>query len=188
MDDITPSKIPVGRPSKYRPEFADQAYKLCLLGATDSEVASFFDVCPATVANWKLEFPEFLESLRAGKLKADAHVASKLFERASGSEWEEEQVVKVKIGPHEDKIEIVKIRRVVPPDTAAAIMWLKNRQPAKWRDTQSLQQLDSDGNPTNSPMRVIVELVGEAAPAREEVRPPDGGEPRPPRVGIDWVG
>lgn len=33
----------IGRPTKYRPEFAEQARKLCLLGATDKELADFFE-------------------------------------------------------------------------------------------------------------------------------------------------
>lgn len=32
-----------GRPSSYQPEYAEQARKLCLLGATDQEIADFFD-------------------------------------------------------------------------------------------------------------------------------------------------
>ena len=33
-----------GRKSEYRIEYADQALKLCLLGATDKELAEFFSV------------------------------------------------------------------------------------------------------------------------------------------------
>ena len=36
----------MGRPSKFKPEFIQQAEKLCKLGATDIEVADFFDVEP----------------------------------------------------------------------------------------------------------------------------------------------
>lgn len=32
-----------GRPTKYKEEYTDQAYKLCLLGATDKEMADFFE-------------------------------------------------------------------------------------------------------------------------------------------------
>jgi len=32
-----------GRPPKYKSEFAAQAQKLCLLGATDKDLAEFFD-------------------------------------------------------------------------------------------------------------------------------------------------
>lgn len=35
-----------GRPSGYKPEYAEQARKLCLLGATDQEIADFFEVTP----------------------------------------------------------------------------------------------------------------------------------------------
>ena len=30
-----------GRPSSYRQEYAEQAYKLCLLGVTDADMADF---------------------------------------------------------------------------------------------------------------------------------------------------
>ena len=33
-----------GRKSEYREEYAEQALKLCLLGATDKEIAEFFSV------------------------------------------------------------------------------------------------------------------------------------------------
>lgn len=33
-----------GRPTKYKKEYDDQAFKLCLLGATDKEIADFFEV------------------------------------------------------------------------------------------------------------------------------------------------
>ena len=36
----------MARPSKYKPEFVKQAEKLCALGATDIEIADFFEVEP----------------------------------------------------------------------------------------------------------------------------------------------
>lgn len=159
---------PFGRPTKYQPEYSEQAYKLCLLGATDAEIADFFEVCVATVQNWKLDFPDFLDAMKNGKIKADAQVAYKLHGRAIGAEWEEEQAIKVKTGQFTEDVKIVKVNRVAPPDTGAAIMWLTNRQKGLWRNTQSLQQLDKNGNPTDAPMRVVIELVGDPAPARVE--------------------
>jgi hypothetical protein len=158
---------PFGRPTKYRDEYAQQAYKLCLLGATDGEMANFFEVCEATITNWKRDYPDFLASIRDGKIKADAHLAHKLYCRAEGAEWEEEQAFKVKTGPHSERVETVTVKRAAPPDTSALIMWLTNRQRGLWRNTQSLQQLDKNGNPTDGPLRVQVVLVGEAAPQVE---------------------
>ncbi len=74
----------MGRPTSYRPEYAEQALKLCRLGATDKELADFFEVAESTVNLWKIEHPEFSESLKAGKAQADAEVADKLFKRATG--------------------------------------------------------------------------------------------------------
>lgn len=48
-----------GRPTKYKPEYAEQARKYCLLGATDAELAESFDVAEATINNWKLAHPKF---------------------------------------------------------------------------------------------------------------------------------
>ncbi|MCE6993071.1 helix-turn-helix domain-containing protein [Dyadobacter sp. CY323] len=127
------TKRPVGRPSAYRDEYAEQARKLCLLGAIDREMADFFGVSEQTLNAWKKEFPEFLEAIRAGKLKADAEVATKLYERACGSEWTEQQAFKLKAGKGEERVEIVTVRRAVPPDTNAIALFLHNRRPDLWR-------------------------------------------------------
>ena len=64
--------MPAGRPSQYKAEYCEQAYKLCLLGATDVQLADFFGVSEQTLNTWKQKHPKFLESLRAGKDEADA--------------------------------------------------------------------------------------------------------------------
>lgn len=73
-----------GRKSEYQKEYADQALKLCLLGAIDKELAEFFSVSVQTLNKWKKDYPEFLESLKKGKNIADANVASRLYNRAIG--------------------------------------------------------------------------------------------------------
>ncbi|MBL3206262.1 terminase, partial [Klebsiella pneumoniae] len=42
----------MGRPSKYKPEFAEQAKKLAVLGATDAQMADFFEVSVSTINLW----------------------------------------------------------------------------------------------------------------------------------------
>lgn len=125
----------MARPSKYKEEFAEQAYKLCLLGASDAELANFFEVDEATINRWKKRHPEFCESLKKGKDVADATVADRLFKRATGYEAPD-LVTATYEGEITDTLEITKY---YPPDTTAAIFWLKNRQPAKWRDKQDVE-------------------------------------------------
>ena len=123
-----------GRPSKYKTEYTDQAYKLCLLGATDKDLAMFFDTSEQTINSWKEHQPEFLESLKRGKLEADAVVAQKLYHRAIGYEHVETITANYQ-GKITDKLDVVKH---YAPDPTAAIFWLKNRQPDKWRDKQDV--------------------------------------------------
>jgi len=73
-----------GRKTDYKEEYSNQVIKLCLLGATDKEIADFFGVSEKTLNTWKKKYPEFLQSLKKGKDVADANVASKLYNRAIG--------------------------------------------------------------------------------------------------------
>lgn len=124
--------MPAGRPTKYKDEYAKQAYKLCLLGYIDTELADFFEVADSTIYEWKDNYPEFSESLKKGKAVADSNVADRLYQRAMGYQGKE-----VKTATHEgvitDSKEYIKD---YAPDTTAAIFWLKNRQKGKWRDRQ----------------------------------------------------
>lgn len=133
-----------GRPSSYRPEFMQTAYDLCLLGATDAILAEHFGVAASTLYEWKKEYPEFAEAIKRAKVPADATIAGALFDRAKGAVWVEEQAIKLKEVIYQDgkrvketeRVEVVPVTRRAPPDTPAAIFWLKNRQPAHWRDKQ----------------------------------------------------
>jgi transcriptional regulator with XRE-family HTH domain len=122
------------RPTRYKKEFAEQVKKLCRLGATDKELADFFEVTETTINNWKLRHKEFLESIKEGKLLADAEVADKLYHRALGYTTKD-----TKFATHEGEItDEREYDKHYPPDTVAAIFWLKNRQPEKWRDKQEV--------------------------------------------------
>lgn len=128
----------MGRPTDYREEYNEQAYKLCLLGHTDKDLAAFFDVTEQTINNWKSAHPNFFESLKRGKAYADSNVADRLYQRAMGFEHDSEEIKVV-----ENEVIRVPIRKIYAPDTVAAIFWLKNRQPALWRDKQ---EIENSGN------------------------------------------
>lgn len=134
--------MPAGRPTAYRPEYAQQVYKLCLLRATDVELADFFGVSERTLNTWKDKHPEFLQSITRGKVQADAEVAEKLRERAMGYSHPEEKIF-------QSGGEIIRAETIrhYPPDTQAASLWLRNRQPDKWRDKQDHEVTGRDGGP-----------------------------------------
>lgn len=93
-------------------------------------MAGFFDVSEQTLNAWKKAHPEFLESLKRGKAAADATVAERLYQRACGYSHPSVKFFNCGEGGivERDFIEHY------PPDTAACIFFLKNRQPLKWRD------------------------------------------------------
>lgn len=126
-----------GRPSKYRSEMIEQARKLATLGATDREMADFFEVSESTFYLWKLEHPELSEALKQSKEAADERVEHSLYRRALG--YSHDAVKIVQVGG-----EVVNAPYVehYPPDTTAAIFWLKNRRPKEWRDRQELTGAD----------------------------------------------
>lgn len=129
-----------GRPTKYREDYPKRAYKLCLLGATDKQLADFFEIEESTLNNWKLEYPEFMESLKAGKSDADAVIAQSLFHRAKGYSHPED-----KIFNEDGEAMIVPTVKHYAPDTTACIFWLKNRQKDKWRDRTETGITGADG-------------------------------------------
>lgn len=150
----------VGRPTKYNPDFNFQVEKLCKLGATDKEIADFFDVAESTINLWKEQHPEFSESIKAGKIQADANVAQSLYHRAIGYEHED-----VDIRVVDKEIVETPLIKYYPPDPTAAIFWLKNRQSAKWREKQEVEQTTTikdnridDSNLTEEDLRLLVEL------------------------------
>lgn len=124
-----------GRPTAYKAAYAKQAYRLCLLGATDSDLAKFFEVSVPTIDTWKKEHPRFLGSMQDGKETADANVAHSLYKRALGYSHEAVKILTVANGNNQGStVETVPYTEHYPPDTAAASLWLRNRQPKRWRD------------------------------------------------------
>ena len=125
--------MPAGRPTKYKPEYKDLAYKICLLkNATDADLAKIFDVEESTIYKWKNDYPEFSEAIKEGKEIADAEVVAALYHRAKGYSHPEDKIFNDNGTPL-----VVPTTKHYPPDTAAAFIWLKNR--AGWRDKQEVE-------------------------------------------------
>lgn len=133
----------------------EETEKVCKLGATDEDIADWFDVSVRTVNNWKTEHPEFLQSLKRGKVVADAEVADALFRKAIGYERKVERIIKAP-GGHQEK---VTISEWTGPDTTACIFWLKNRAKDRWRDKQNLEVSGEDGGPIKHEAFDFVELM-----------------------------
>lgn len=132
---VAPATNPIGRPSAYRPEFADQAYRLMMMGFTRERLAEFFQVATSTLYDWQSKHVEFREALYRGGLYADSEVALSLFDRAVGSVTPDTHVAVI-----DGQVVMTPVDKHYPPDVGAARMWLKNRQPEMWKDKVEVEE------------------------------------------------
>jgi hypothetical protein len=137
----------MARPTSYKAEFSVQAVKLCELGATDIDLADFFGVEVRTVYRWKIDHAEFCQALKSGKEAADDRVERSLYHKAVGYTHD---AVKIFMPANADAPVYAPYREHVPPDTTAAIFWLKNRRMAEWRDRREVT------GPEGGPMQIEV--------------------------------
>lgn len=137
-----PKKHPGGRPTKYRPEFANVARVMCSMGATDAELADAFDVTVQTIWRWQSEHQEFCYALKIDKGEYDDRIKRSLAQRALGYTYD---AVKIFMPSGADEPVYAKYREHVPPDPGAAKIWLCNRRPNEWREKQTVEHDVSDG-------------------------------------------
>jgi hypothetical protein len=135
----TVSKNPVGRPTKYIAQFAEQAKKLAMKGLIDKEIYDILGISEPIGINWKKKYPEFAKSLNEGKRNINEEVKAKLIDRALGFVFKSEKVVTISdgqgLGSHWEK---VPIDEYVIPDVGAQKLWLYNRDRDNWYDSQNI--------------------------------------------------
>ena len=138
-----------GRPTKLTDTIREQAEKLALLGLTNAQMANVWGVATSTVEKWLAEDNEFSGSITRGKDAADAEIAQALWHRAKGYSHKED-----KIFCSEGVPVVVPTTKHYPPDTQAASLWLRNRQPEIWRDKQ-----DHDHNHKVDDLGTLIDTI-----------------------------
>jgi hypothetical protein len=138
----------VGYPTKYDPNYhPKKVVGYCLLGLTDEQMAGIFEIDVATFYRWKNKHSEFCEAIKSGKEDADVKIAASLFKRASGHK--EKRIIPIKLRTtvngegSTEKVEMVEVEDYYPPEVAAQIFWLKNRNPQMWRDKKEIELNDA---------------------------------------------
>src|SRR5262249_17591238 len=142
-----------GRKSSYGPRMAAVARKCCERGMTDIEVADMLGIGLATLYRWKLDHPAFARVFKLGKAAADDRVERSLYNRAVGYDYLAEKAVMTRYGQR-----TMRYRAHIPPDTAAALWYLKNRRPDRWRDSIRHEHIASpyDGIEDTAELRALL--------------------------------
>lgn len=99
-------------------------------GMTHEDIAEKIGVKARTLAAWERSSEKLGKALAESREQADAKVEAALLKKALGFKTTEKKYV---VKP-DGKEEVTTVTKEVPPDAAAASVWLKNRRPDKWRD------------------------------------------------------
>jgi hypothetical protein len=118
---------------------AVQIEKLCMLGATDAEVAAFFDVSDQVLNRWRVQSELIAKALKIGKVPSDQRVERSLFDRAVGCE---RPMIKIFFNPRTGQVVEHHYMEKYPPDPLSCIFWLKNRKPDSWRERYDAPPVD----------------------------------------------
>lgn len=148
----------------YSPERGpERVRRMALMGQTDPEIAGNFGITEMTLRQWIRKYPEFRAALSEGRAEADENVAESLYKRAVGM-----AVPAVKVGFAKDgKPLYAPYVENLPPDVGAAMKWLTNRQPGRWKErrevdmTITLEQQIAQMTPEERKAR-LVELQAKA--------------------------
>ena len=144
-----------GRPTVYKPDYAEIARHACMLGASNETLAERFEVSRRTIDNWITAIPEFGDAVRHGRQVADESVVAALYARATGMERKSIKVVEGDGGPVTTTHTVQAL-----PDVRACIFWLRNRRPEQWRENRPPADDYDDGR----------DLAVELEEAEERVR------------------
>ena len=103
-------------------------------GLTDEQIAEKIGIRRETLYDWCKKYPHISNALKKGKAPVDIEVENALLKRALGYDYEETITEIQEYENGKQKKHVKKLKKHMPPDTAAQIFWLKNRRPDKWRD------------------------------------------------------
>lgn len=120
-------------------------------GLKDEQIAHNMGIRRSTLADWKKKYPDISDALKRGKEVVDVEVENALLKRAKGFEFTETKIEQSK----KDGRKVTLIKHTVPPETTAAIFWLKNRKPEQWRDKQPENQpgVDIEDDPITKSLK-----------------------------------
>lgn len=139
MDNIKKT----GRPTedlyaKYIAGKEQDIERWCEEGADNKGIAQLLNISLSTFKRIKKDYVAFAELLSIGGEVANDDIVSSLYKRAKGYEAEE-TITEVRVSPNggAQTTFVRKVKKHIPPDTTAAIFWLKNRT-KEWSDRQDV--------------------------------------------------
>lgn len=130
------------------PESLEKIKGWAMDGLSDAQIRDkdHMGIAQQTFYAWKKEHPEIAEALRLGKEVADRRVENAVYKSARGYFVDEVTTfIKAALtskgepildedGKPVKSVETKVVHKWIPPNSTAAIFWLKHRKPVEWGD------------------------------------------------------
>jgi pyrroloquinoline quinone (PQQ) biosynthesis protein C len=158
-----------GRKSGFSEALQSRIVALVEEGKTLEQVGEVVGVSRQTIYNWLGQHKDLLYAVREARQVADELVEAALFSRALGYSHPEE-----KLFAHEGLVvDRQSVTKHYPPDTTAAMFWLRNRQPDRWKEKTegdvNVNQTVNVGTMTDGELDAkLAALMAKAAPKTTE--------------------
>lgn len=130
---ILSSMARTGRPSSYDPKYVemlDAATPAEYGAATMNQIADFLKVKYNAMREWMTAHPEFAAAVSRARAKVDEDVENAFFRTTQGFKV---SVVKQRL-TRDGSVVDTEEEVYIPPSTAAAQFWLRNRAPDRWKE------------------------------------------------------
>ncbi len=103
-------------------------------------------VAVSTYYEWRKRYPALAAAVADGKEVVDIKVENTLLKRALGYTYTETKREGTLNGIKNGTAKVTVTEKMMPPDVAAIIFWLKNRKPEVWREviTETQELLEDD--------------------------------------------
>ena len=119
-----------GRPTAYKPEYCELAHNYCLLGATNEELAEFFDVTPRHHRQLDRQHSRIRDGRARGPRRCRCPGRALPVSPAPSATATRSSARSLHRGEERTISNVVHY----PPDTQACIFWLRNRRRQSWRE------------------------------------------------------
>ena len=131
---------------KYIATYAEDAFKLALLGLGLDKMADFFNVTTGVIQTWRKKFPAFDLAISEGGPLADSVIAKSMYQTAQGYDYYEDVTHVIN-----NKIVTTRVLKHAKPSVPAQTFWLKQRQRDVWAEDNKAIEIvtqDINGNKT----------------------------------------
>ena len=145
---------------------------LAKLGATNIQIAQFFQVTVSTVEYWSKKYDDYRIAFKRGGLEADMLVVQGLYKRAVGYSYIEEEYTQIERDgekvPLSEMCLVKRVKKTLAPDVKAAIKWLSVRQREQWTVVPE-SILNVKGNVNHLHRKIQDIPIGELTPESQKM-------------------